>query len=316
MRLSRSVHVIDSHTEGEPTRVVIAGGPELGNGTIAERLQRLRMQFDHFRSGIVCEPRGSEVVVGALLLAPVSPNACTAVIFFNDVNYLGMCGHGIIGVLTTLAHLGRIGAGLHQVETPVGTVQATLHDDGSVTVVNVPSYRYRAGVQVEVPGYGSFTGDIAWGGNWFFLIADPPFELTRAYRNDLVLAAAAIREALHASGITGADEAYIDHVEFFSPPEDKNNSSRNFVLCPGASFDRSPCGTGTSAKMACLYEDGKLAPGVPWKQEGILGTVFQGSVQEGSDGQVKPSIRGRAWVTSESKLLFQAEDPFSQGIKF
>ena len=288
----------------------------MGNGTISERLQRFRTEFDQFRSGIVCEPRGSEVVVGALLLDPVSPDACTAVIFFNDVSYLGMCGHGAIGVLTTLAHLGRIGAGVHRLETPVGTVQAILHEDSSVTVENVPSYRYRAGVQVEVPGYGPFTGDIAWGGNWFFLVADPPYELVLANRTSLVAAAAAIREALHLSRITGADGAYIDHVEFFSAPQDKDNSSRNFVLCPGASFDRSPCGTGTSAKMACLYDDGKLAPGVPWKQEGILGTVFLGSVREGSDGQVNPSIRGRAWVTGESKLLFQAEDPFFQGIKF
>jgi 4-hydroxyproline epimerase len=316
MQFCRSVHVIDSHTEGEPTRVVIAGGPDLGEGTVAERLERFRAQFDHFRSGVVCEPRGSEVVVGALLLAPVSQDACTAVIFFNDVNYLGMCGHGTIGVLTTLAHLGRIGAGVHKLETPVGTVQATLHEDRSVTVENVPSYRYRAGVRVEVPGYGFFAGDIAWGGNWFFLIADPPFALTAAYRNDLVAAATAIREALHASGITGADGAYIDHIEFFSTPEDKDNSSRNFVLCPGASFDRSPCGTGTSAKMACLYDEGKLAPGDPWKQEGILGTVFHGSIREGSGRQVNPSIRGRAWVTGETKLLFQEDDPFAQGIKF
>ena len=316
MRLCRSVHVVDSHTEGEPTRVVIAGGPDLGHGPIAERLQRFRTQFDHFRSGIVCEPRGSEVVVGALLLAPVQQDACTAVIFFNDVSYLGMCGHGTMGVLTTLAHLGRIGAGLHKLETPVGTVQATLHDDGTVTVENVPSYRFRAGVQVEVPGYGSFKGDVAWGGNWFFLIADPPFELTAENRADLVAASTAIRQALHRTGITGADGAYIDHIEFFSAPEDKGNSSRNFVLCPGASFDRSPCGTGTSAKMACLYDDGKLAPGMPWRQEGILGTVFHGSIREGSDGQVNPSIRGRAWITGESKLLFNVDDPFSQGIKF
>jgi 4-hydroxyproline epimerase len=316
MPLRSSVDVIDSHTEGEPTRVVIAGGPDLGSGTIAERLQRFRSEFDHFRSGIVCEPRGSEVVVGALLLKPVSQDACAAVIFFNDVGYLGMCGHGSIGVLTTLAHLGRIRPGLHRLETPVGTVQATLHEDRSVTVENVPSYRYRAGVQVDVPGYGLFTGDIAWGGNWFFLVADPPCGLTAAHRHELVTAAVAIREALDANGITGADGAMIDHIEFFSAPEDKTNSSRNFVLCPGASFDRSPCGTGTSAKMACLYDDGKLAPGATWKQEGILGTVFQGSIREGSDGQVNPSIRGRAWISGESKLVFDAEDPFSWGIKF
>jgi 4-hydroxyproline epimerase len=316
MELRQPIHVIDSHTEGEPTRVVIAGGPDLGSGSISERLQLFCTEFDHFRSGIVGEPRGSEVVVGALLLDPIEPDSSAAVIFFNDVGYLGMCGHGTIGVLTTLAHLGRIGLGLHKIETPVGTVQATLHEDGSVTVENVASYRYRESVQVDVPGYGVFTGDVAWGGNWFFLVAEAPCELTAANRNELLLAAIAIRNALHANGITGNEEAYIDHVEFFSKPENEENSSRNFVLCPGASFDRSPCGTGTSAKMACLYDDGKLAPGVIWRQEGILGTVFQGSVREGSDGQVNPSIRGRAWVTGESKLLFADDDPFSQGIKF
>jgi len=316
MHLSQCIHVIDSHTEGEPTRVVISGGPDLGQGPIAERLERFSAQFDQFRSAIVCEPRGSEVVVGALLLDPVHADSSAAVIFFNDVGYLGMCGHGTIGVLTTLAHMGKIGLGIHKIETPVGIVHATLHQDGSVTVENVPSYRYRTAVEVDVPGYGIYTGDVAWGGNWFFLVSDPPYELTAANRNELVAAATAIRAALHKNGVTGSDGAFIDHIEFFSKPENTENSSRNFVLCPGASFDRSPCGTGTSAKMACLYDDGKLAPGVTWKQEGILGTVFHGSVREGSDGQVNPSIRGHAWVTGESKLLFAKDDPFSQGIKF
>ncbi len=316
MQLRQPIHVIDSHTAGEPTRVVISGGPDLGRGPIAERLERFSSKFDHFRSGIVCEPRGSEVVVGALLLDPVQADSSAAVIFFNDVGYLGMCGHGTIGVLTTLAHLGRIGQGIHKIETPVGTVQATLHEDKSVTVENVPSYRYRSAVEVDVPGYGIYIGDVAWGGNWFFLVSDPPYALTATNRTQLIAASIAIRIALHANGITGRDGAYIDHIEFFSSPEDKENSSRNFVLCPGASFDRSPCGTGTSAKMACLYDDGKLAPGVTWKQEGILGTVFHGSVREGSDGQVNPSIRGRAWVTGESRLLFAEDDPFAQGITF
>jgi 4-hydroxyproline epimerase len=316
MEPCQSVVVIDSHTEGEPTRVVISGGPDLGFGSISDRMQRFCAQFDHFRSGVVCEPRGSEVVVGALLLEPVQPDSSAAVIFFNDVGYLGMCGHGTIGLLTTLAHLGRIGAGPHKIETPVGIIEATLHEDGSVTVENVPSYRYLAGVAVEVPGYGTVRGDVAWGGNWFFLVADPPCELVMSNRTELVAASTAIRTALQANGVTGQDGALIDHIEFFSEPMDQANSSRNFVLCPGASFDRSPCGTGTSAKMACLYDDGKLAPGVIWRQEGILGTVFQGSVREGSDGQVNPSIRGRAWVTGESKLLFACEDPFAHGIKF
>ncbi len=310
------IYIIDSHTQGEPTRVVVSGGPDLGKGPIVERLRRLSTEFDHFRTAIVCEPRGSEVVVGALLLDPVQPDSSAAVIFFNDVGYLGMCGHGTIGVLSTLAHLGKVGAGLHRIETPVGIVQATLHEDRSVTVENVPSYRFRSAVTVDVPGYGSFTGDIAWGGNWFFLIANPPCPLTLENRIDLIATATAIRAALHANGITGADGAYIDHIELFSAPHDSGNSSRNFVLCPGASFDRSPCGTGTSAKMACLYNDGKLAPDTVWKQEGILGTVFEGSIREGHDGEVNPSIRGRAWVTGESKLLFEDDDPFAIGIKF
>jgi 4-hydroxyproline epimerase len=316
MQFGSPIYVIDSHTQGEPTRVVISGGPDLGAGPIAKRLQRFRESFDHFRSAVVCEPRGSEVIVGALLLEPVNADSSAAVIFFNDVGYLGMCGHGTIGLIATLAHLGKIAAGSHKIETPVGIVQATLHEDRSVTVDNVPSYRFRSGVEVKVPGYGSFTGDIAWGGNWFFLIADPPFALTLENRQELVAAATAIRAALHDNGITGAEGAYIDHIEFFSAPHDAENSSRNFVLCPGASFDRSPCGTGTSAKMACLYDEGKLAPGAQWKQEGILGTVFQGSVREGHDGEVHPSIRGRAWVTGESKLLFDDDDPFASGIKF
>ena len=311
-----SVQVLDSHTEGEPTRVIVAGGPDLGRGSLAERLMKFRTEFDAVRAGIVCEPRGSEAVVGALLLDPVGLNSSAAVIFFNDVGYLGMCGHGTIGVVTTLAHMGRIAPGLHTIETPVGSVQAELHEDGSVTVNNVPSYRYRTAVTVEVSGYGYFSGDIAWGGNWFFLVGDAPYDLVAENRRELMATATAIRDALQASGIAGVDGALIDHIEFFSAPKDPRNSSRNFVLCPGASFDRSPCGTGTSAKMACLHADGKLASGATWRQEGILGTVFLGSVRELSDGQVSPSIRGRAWMTGESKLLFSGSDPFVDGIRF
>ncbi len=319
MQSTSSVHVVDSHTEGEPTRVVVSGGPDLGQGTLMERLERFHTGFDGFRSGVVCEPRGSEVLVGALLQRPVRADSSGAVIFFNDVGYLGMCGHGTIGVITTLAHLGRIKPGQHTIETPVGDVSACLHEDGSVTVANVPSYRYKEAVPVEVPGLGRFVGDIAWGGNWFFLIAVHPFEITPLNRAQLVAASTAIRNALHANEIKGASGDYsddIDHIEFFSEPLDPVNSSRSFVLCPGTAFDRSPCGTGTSAKLACLYADGKLAPGQVWRQESILGTVFEGSVQPGADGQVLPSIRGRAWITGESKLLFAAGDPFSEGIRF
>lgn len=309
------VHVVDSHTEGEPTRVAVEGGPDLNDGSLAERLLRFRAQFDHFRSGVVCEPRGSEVVVGALLCTPVDQNCTTGVIFFNDVGYLGMCGHGTIGVMRTLAHLGRIAPGKHLIETPVGTVQTELHPDCSVTVQNVRSYRYRAGIPVEVPGIGELVGDIAWGGNWFFLIGEHPFDLELANRHHLVAVTKAVRTALAQSGITGKNGDLIDHIELFTRPHNPANSSRNFVLCPGASFDRSPCGTGTSAKMACLYADGKLAPGQLWRQEGILGTHFTGSVQPDGEG-VLPSLTGRAWITAESRLLLDPTDPFAGGIGF
>ena len=296
--------------------MVISGGPDLGDGPICERLARFRADFDWFRSGVVCEPRGSEVVVGALLLEPVKDDSTAAVIFFNDVGYLGMCGHGTIGVVATLAHQGVIKPGTHVIETPVGDVSACLHPDGSVTVGNVPSYRYRASVAVDAPGFGRMSGDIAWGGNWFFLIGDHSFELTAANRRQLVDAANAVRDSLQASGITGENGQLIDHIEFFSEPHDPQNSSRNFVLCPGASFDRSPCGTGTSAKMACLYAEGALSPGELWRQEGILGSVFTGSFQVNGAGQILPSITGKAWITAEATLIFNPEDPFGAGIVF
>ncbi len=308
--------VVDSHTEGEPTRVVIAGGPDLGQGPISERLARFKARFDGFRSGIVCEPRGSEVIVGALLMEPINPLHAAAVLFFNDAGVLGMCGHGTIGVITTLAHLGRIAVGRHTLETPVGEVAATLHEDGSVTVENVPSYRYKANVCVEVQHLGDFTGDIAWGGNWFFLIERHPYELTIKNRRELIEATSAIRQTLASKGITGEHGAPIDHIEFFSPPLDPNNSARNFILCPGASFDRSPCGTGTSAKMACLHADRKLPERHLYRQEGILGTVFEGSVTVAGEDSVLPKIRGRAWVTGEATLHFADDDPFAEGIAF
>lgn len=312
----RAARVIDSHTEGEPTRVVVDGGPDLGSGSMADRLHLFRSQHDAFRSGVVCEPRGSDVVVGALLQKPQDPRCAAGVIFFNDVGYLGMCGHGTIGVVRTLAHMGLIGPGLHRIETPVGIVSASLEEDASVKVNNVASFRFRSEVAVQVPGLGRLTGDIAWGGNWFFLVGEHPFSLQRTNSAELLAATTSIRAALHSAGITGENGAEIDHIELFGVPRDPANSSRNFVLCPGSAFDRSPCGTGTSAKMACLYAEGKLRPGEIWRQEGILDTVFEGSLEQMPDGALMPTIRGRAWITAESVLHFAEDDPFRAGFRF
>jgi len=315
--LVATIRVLDSHTAGEPTRVVIEGGPDLGKASLAERLRRFANEYDDFRSVVVNEPRGSDVLVGALLSEPTDPSCAAGVLFFNNVGYLGMCGHGTIGVVTTLAFLGRIRPGVHRIETPVGIVGTVLHDDGTVTVENVASYRYRHGVAVDVPGHGKVEGDVAWGGNWFFLVGHAPIEITLANQEALTSFAKAVRRALRNQGITGANDAEIDHVELFSSSPSPGVDSRNFVLCPGDAYDRSPCGTGTSAKLACLAADGKLAPGQVWRQEGILGTAFEGSykMQNGSLPQIIPSITGSAFITAESTLFLHPLDPFRTGIR-
>jgi 4-hydroxyproline epimerase len=308
------VQVIDSHTGGEPTRVVIAGGPDLGRGTMAERRAIFRERFDSFRSAVVNEPRGSDVMVGALLCEPVDPSCAAGVIFFNNVGTLGMCGHGTIGVAVTLGHLGRIGAGTHRLETPVGVVSFDYDGINRATVENVPSYRHAKGVTVDVPGHGAVSGDVAWGGNWFFLVSDHGRELDLAHAEELTDLTWRIRLALARQGVTGRDGGEIDHVELFGPPRDPRNHSRNFVLCPGKAYDRSPCGTGTSAKLACLFADGKIKEGEVWRQESVIGSVFEGSVRR--DGEcVVPRVTGSAHVTAEATLLLDPDDPFCMGIR-
>jgi len=306
------IHTIDSHSAGEPTRVVVRGGPDLGAGPFKDRLALLRSDYDHFRKGIVLEPRGSDTIVGAWLTEPTQAGCAAGVIFFNNVGYLGMCGHGVIGVVRTLAHLGKISAGEHDIETPVGVVRATLSDTGRISVKNVPVSRLHTLIAVEVPGHGTITGDVAWGGNWFFL-TDVERTLTFEQIAELTAFAHAVRAALEQNGITGAGGEPIDHIEISGPPVNPDADSRNFVLCPGDAYDRSPCGTGTSAKIACLQADGKLAPGQVWRQESILGTVFEATYAI-DNGQIIPTITGEAFITAESTLIFDKDDPFCWGI--
>jgi len=312
------IRVIDSHTGGEPTRLIVSGGPDLGSGSLADRLECFRTQHDSFRSAMVNEPRGSDVMVGGLLSDPLDPTCAAGVIFFNNVGYLGMCGHGTIGLVATLAYMKRIAPGEHKIETPVGTVSAVLHEGGEVTVNNVASYRSAANVAINVPGYGpeygEVRGDVAWGGNWFFLVRHHTLELTLQNVEELTAFTWAIRQALRNKGITGAPGKEIDHVELFAPSQLPGVDSKNFVLCPGKAYDRSPCGTGTSAKLACLYADGKIREGQIWKQESIVGSVFEGSVQV-RDGKVYPSIKGTAFVNAEAELVLDPSDPFCMGIR-
>jgi 4-hydroxyproline epimerase len=308
----KRVSVIDSHTGGEPTRVVVDGGPNLGSGNLVERLERFRRDHDAFRSALVNEPRGSDVLVGALLCEPSDASCAAGVIFFNNVGYLGMCGHGAIGLMVTIAHLNRISPGTHRLETPVGIVTASLNSDGSVSVINVPSYRQAKAVSVDVPGLGPITGDVAWGGNWFFLVKKPTWDLDIAAIDDLTDKAWKIRQAVNGSGFPK-----VDHVELFGPPRGTGGHSRNFVLCPGKAFDRSPCGTGTSAKLACLAADGELGENQPWVQESIIGSTFQGSYRwlNQAEEKIIPTITGTAHITAETTLLLDDRDPFCWGFR-
>ncbi len=313
--------IIDSHTGGEPTRVVVSGGPDLGPGDMAQRRERFRVQHDAWRRAIVNEPRGSDVIVGAMLCAPLDPASTCGVIYFNNVGYIGMCGHGTIGLIATLAYLGRVQPGEHRIETVVGPVTATLHADATVSVANVPSWRHATQVRVEVPGHGVVHGDVAWGGNWFFLCADHGLQLEAVRVGDLAAFATRVRDALSRQGITGQGGAEIDHIELVGPAADSRNDARNFVLCPGGAYDRSPCGTGTSAKLACLADDGKLAAGAPWRQESVIGSVFTGRYSRAATplpgvptNAVLPQIHGRAHVTLDATVVFDPADNFAWGL--
>jgi 4-hydroxyproline epimerase len=306
------MRVIDSHTEGEPTRVIVDGGPPLGDGPMAQRRERFAREFDQFRRFAVLEPHGHEAMVGALLCQPHDPTCAVGAIYFDNAGYLGMCGHGTIGLAVTLAHIGRLKPGRHRFETPVGVVGVELADQNTATIENVESYRHLKDLSVEVAGLGTVRGDVAWGGNWFFLTSDAPCGLTLANTAKLSEAASAIRDALKTAGVSGKDGSPIDHVEIFGPGSSDANS-RNFVLCPGGAYDRSPCGTGTSAKLACLQADGKLRPGEVWVQESIVGSRFRASFEPGPNGGVLPRIGGRAFVCAESKLIGNPADPFRFG---
>ncbi|TCM63847.1 4-hydroxyproline epimerase [Acinetobacter calcoaceticus] len=306
------IKILDSHTGGEPTRLILEGFPDLGQGDMLSRRDLLAEHYDHFRTASMLEPRGNDVLVGALLCTPVNPKASAGVIFFNNTGYLGMCGHGTIGLVVSLAHLGKIEIGTHLIETPVGDVYATLHEDYSVSIRNIPSYRYQHNVSVNVPEHGVVVGDIAWGGNWFFLINEHGQTVHSDHIEQLTQYAWAVAQALKAQGITGENGQEIDHIELFVP--DNNADSKNFVLCPGKAYDRSPCGTGTSAKLACLAADGKLKPGEIWKQASIIDSQFLAMYEQAGE-KIIPTICGTAFVTAETMLYLDERDPFAWGIK-
>jgi proline racemase len=311
--LPETLEVVDSHTEGEPTRVVIGGWPELEAATMAERREELDRRFGPLWRGAILEPRGHDALVGALLTPPVSRGAAAGVVFFDNVGPLWMCGHGTIGVVRTLEYLGRIAPGAVRLDTPVGPVGAELGVDGLVTVENVPARCRALDVSVDVPGIGRVVGDVAYGGNWFFLVRPGSEAIEPANGERLRAVTLAIQRALAAHGITGDGGEAVDHVILYGPPGRGDADSRNYVMCPGGAYDRSPCGTGTSAKMASLHARAELAVGVRWRQESITGSLFTGWLEE-REGALVPRIQGRAFITGRTTLLFDPRDPFRHGL--
>lgn len=311
----QTLEIIESHTGGEPTRVVIAGGPDLSAGSMEEKFAYFKKHHDWLRRTVCNEPRGHDAMVGALITPTTNEDCVCGVIFFNNVGTLHMCIHGTIGLVMTLKLMELIDVGVHQIDTAVGVITATLREDGLVEVVNVPSYRLAKNVPIHVAGYGEIFGDVAWGGNWFFLINGQGPEVAYANRDALAEFSKNVRAALTEQKITAPDGHEIDHVEIFAPADPAVADSRNFVYCPGHAYDRSPCGTGTSAKLACLYADGKIQPGEVWRQAGILDSVFTGSIEVLGDGKIVPRISGRAWVNGKSTYYFDPTDPFRFGIE-
>ncbi len=326
----KRIPFLDSHTGGEPTRFIESLPFPLQPAPVSEQLTQLEHEFDHFRQTILNEPRGSDVLVGAYLVPPADPTCPLGVIFFNNVGYLGMCGHGTIGLMTSLSYLGKITPGTYRIETPVGIVEATLHPlapadshlspgeeagvreyPNRVSVRNVPSYRLLEHIAIAIDGR-VIHGDVAWGGNWFFLCHDHGLEISLQNLEQLTDFAGRVRETYTRMGITAPDGHEIDHVELFAPSSQAD--SRSFVLCPGKAYDRSPCGTGTSAKLACLAADGKISEGQVWRQQSVVGSIFEGSIQI-QDGNILPTITGEAWVMAEGSLLIDERDPFGTGIK-
>lgn len=308
-----NIRIIDSHTEGEPTRLVYEGFPDLGNGTIQEKLHQLKTHHDQWRKAVILEPRGNDILVGALLCESSRPEVTAAVIFFNNTGYLGMCGHGIIGLMASLHYLAKVELGEHIIETPVGDVLCTIFEDGSVGIKNVVSYRYKKAVTIDVPNLGTVTGDIAWGGNWFFLVNQKFIDINLANVSQLTAISASIKKSLQNNHITGKDGAEIDHIELFQDHPEAD--SQSFVLCPGNAYDRSPCGTGTSAKLACLAADGLLEPEVTWRQASVIGSEFQASYQVAPQQEgIIPFIRGNAYICAENTLVIDSKDPFKWGI--
>jgi 4-hydroxyproline epimerase len=309
--------VVDSHTIGEPTRLVLddafVAGLDLGTGSVFSRREVFRSRYDDVRRALVTDPRGVEAMVGVILVPPADPTCDLGAFYFNRVGYLDMCGHATIGLAVSLGHTGRITPGPFRMETPAGVVGVEWHGGSDASFQSVTPRRIHRGLSIRCPDGSIVTGDVATSGLWFFICRDHGLPVVPEAIPQLLERSWAIRRSLGAAGVTGDTGEVIDHIVLMGPPLDPANSARNFVLCPDGAFDRSPCGTATSALVGCLHEDVQLAEGAVWRQESILGGLYEASVRTQA-GVLVPTVRGRAWITAEATLQFSADDPYRAGL--
>ncbi|AJF67789.1 proline racemase family protein [Streptomyces vietnamensis] len=331
MRTRHVYHAVDSHTEGMPTRVITGGFGIIPGATMAERRLHFAEHLDHVRTLLMYEPRGHAAMSGAILQPPTRPDADYGVLYIEVSGLLPMCGHGTIGVATVLVETGMVPVvepvTTVRLDTPAGLVSVDVRvEDGrarSVTLTNVPAFSVGLDLKVDVPGYGTVTYDLAYGGNFYaFVDLDAlglPFD--RAHKQELLAAGLAVMDAVNA----GPDRpvhpenpafAGVKHVYLTAPGSDATRSRHAMAIHPGW-FDRSPCGTGTSARMAQLHARGLLAPGTDFVNESFIGTEFTGRIVDettvGGLPAVVPTVTGRAWITGTAQYFLDPDDPFPAG---
>ncbi len=331
MRSRRVFHAVDSHTEGMPTRVITGGVEALPGATMFERRQWFIDNSDELRTLLMYEPRGHASMSGAILQPPTRPDADWGVLYIEVSGCLPMCGHGTIGVATVLVETGMVEVTepvtTIRLDTPAGLVVAEVAvEDGAakaVTIRNVPSFSHALDARVDVPGLGQVHYDLAYGGNFYAMVEleeiGLPFD--RAEKQRLLDAGLAIMAAINEQNLPVHPEnpqiTGCHHVQLVAPGSDAKHSRHAMAIHPGW-FDRSPCGTGTSARMAQLHARGELDLHTDFVNESFIGTTFTGRLVEETrlaDGRtaVVPTITGRAWITGTAQYLIDPEDPFPAG---
>jgi proline racemase len=333
-RLNYTVfETIDSHTMGEPTRIIVKGFPELAGNTMMERKKYLEENFDHYRTALMLEPRGHKDMFGAILTEPISKEADLGVIFMDTGGYLNMCGHGSIGSSTVAVETGlvKVTEPYTEVvlEAPAGLIQARIKVEKGkaveTSILNVPAFLYLKDVEVEIDGYGKIPLDISFGGSFFAMINAEKIGLTLNTENIGEITELGMKIIKKVNDTVEIKHPYldittVDLAEFYCSPTNAAANKKNVVIFGDNQVDRSPCGTGTSAKLALLYAKGELSIGEEFVYESITGSMFKGVITEEIEingyKAVLPQITGSAYITGFNRWVIDERDPLKDGFIF